>query len=64
MKKTISRQGVRHQNKLTVTLNTDLMDQVKDAAGKKAMPVATWVRVALVEYLENRVSDTTNATLA
>ncbi len=64
MKNTISRQGVRHQNKLTLTLNTDLMEQVKDAADKKAMPVATWVRVALIEYLENRVSDTTNATLA
>ena len=40
------------------------MEQVKDEAEKKAMPVATWIRVALIEYLENRVSDTTNATLA
>lgn len=64
MKKSISHQGVRHQNKLTLTLTTDLMEQVKDEAEKKAMPVATWIRVALIEYLENRVSDTTNATLA
>ena len=58
MKDCISQQGVRHQNKLTLTLTSDLMEQVKNEAGKKAMPVATWIRAALVEYLENRVSDT------
>lgn len=54
MKKSISQQGVRHQNKLTLTLTTDLMEQVKDEAEKKAMPVATWIRVALIEYLGKR----------
>ena len=62
MMERISQQGVRHQNKLTLTLTSDLMEQVKDEAGKKAMPVATWIRVALIEYLENRVSDTADAT--
>ncbi len=52
--------GVRHlsQNKLTLTLQDDLFEQVKSEAGKKAMPVATWIRAVLAEYLQNRVSDT------
>lgn len=61
--KNISQQGVRHQNKLTLTLTDDLMEIVKDSATKKAMPLATWIRLAIVEYLENRVSDTSNTTL-
>ena len=58
MKTSISKQGVRHQNKLTLTLSAELMSEVREEADKKAMPVATWIRVALIEYLENRVSDT------
>ena len=52
--------GVRHpmQNKLTLTLREDLMEQVKAEADKKAMPVATWIRSILADYLQSRVSDT------
>ena len=57
MKASISKQGVRHQNKITLTLNADMMDKVKEESAAKAMPVATWIRAALIDYL-NRVSDT------
>ena len=53
-----SKPGVRHQAKITLTLPEDMMSQVKEESGKQAMPVATWIRAALVDYLQNRVSDT------
>ncbi len=59
MSRSIIKEGVRHQTKITLTLNSEMMEQVKTESGKKAMPVATWVRAALSEYLQSRVSDTT-----
>lgn len=50
--------GVRHQRKLTITIPEDMWNEVKTEADKKAMPAATWIRVALLEHLERRVSDT------
>lgn len=60
MSEAVIMEGVRHQmqNKLTLTLKEELMDQVRAEAEKKAMPVATWIRSVLAEYLQNRVSDT------
>ena len=58
MSKVISQQGVRHQAKITLTLPEAMLSQVKEESGKMAMPVATWIRAALVDYLQNRVSDT------
>lgn len=57
--------GVRHlsQNKLTLTLQDELFEQVKSEAGKKAMPVATWIRSVLADYLQNRVSDTDSVSI-
>lgn len=57
MSEVISKEGVRHQNKITLTLNSDMMDKVREESSAKAMPVATWIRAALVEYLKG-VSDT------
>lgn len=58
MSRSIIKEGVRHQTKITLTLNSEMMEQVKKESGKKAMPVSTWVRAALAEYLQSRVSDT------
>lgn len=58
MKTAISSEGVRHQTRITLTLNADMMEQVKKESSMKAMPVSTWVRAALADYLQSRVSDT------
>lgn len=58
MSRSIIKQGVRHQAKITLTLNSEMMEQVKKESGKKAMPVSTWVRAALVAYLLDKVSGT------
>lgn len=57
MSRSIIKQGVRHQTKITLTLNSEMMEHVKKESGKKAMPVSTWVRAALAEYLLDKVSD-------
>ncbi len=54
MSRSINKEGVRHQTKITLTLNSKMMEQVKTESGKKAMPVSTWVRAALAEYLQSR----------
>lgn len=65
MKTTIKRKmhsgGVRHpkaQCKISLTLPADMLERVQEEASKTAMPVATWVRVAVVERLQTGVSDT------
>lgn len=50
--------GVRHQAKVTVTLKKEMYQRAKEEADSKAIPFASFVRMALAEYLQNRVSDT------
>lgn len=53
--------GVRHQAKVTVTLKKELYLRAKEEADSKAIPFASFVRMALAEYLQNQVSDTNKA---
>lgn len=57
-------QGVRHPRKgvshckITLTVSEEMMQQVREEAARKAVPSATWVRMAIVEHLQTGVSDT------
>lgn len=53
--------GVRHQAKITVTLKKEMYQRAKAEADSKAIPFASFVRMALAEYLQNPVSDTGKA---
>lgn len=50
--------GVGHQAKVTVTLKKEMYLLAKAEADNKAIPFASFVRMALAEYLQSQVSDT------
>lgn len=51
-------QGVRHPERITVSLKADMYEKAKRIADSKAMPFASFVRMVLAEHLQSRVSDT------
>lgn len=46
-------QGVRHPNKITVTLPASMLDTLKSESKKEAVSVSALVRSALAQYLHS-----------
>lgn len=53
MKNKTASQGVRHRNRVTITIPADMLQQAKEAAAASGQSVSEFIRAALIEHLQD-----------